>query len=75
MLALLRRILTRRDKIVPCDELQLRMVQAIMVYCIHCKEHIYYVKDESKGAVLENLGIFFVHFVTKSAWRIAPQQH
>ncbi|MBL4901113.1 MAG: hypothetical protein JKY62_00485 [Desulfocapsa sp.] len=55
LLALLKRFLTRRDRIVPGDELQIKMVQAIKVYCINCKEHIFYVKDESKGAVPENL--------------------
>lgn len=55
LLDLLKRFLTRHERIVPADELQINMVQAIKVYCVHCKKHIFYIKDKSKGARLENL--------------------
>ncbi|MBU0945503.1 MAG: hypothetical protein KJ804_06660 [Proteobacteria bacterium] len=55
ILSLLNRLLCRKDNIAPSDKLIIKKQQAIRVFCIHCKEHVFYLKSKTGGVALTNL--------------------
>jgi len=47
--------LLNRDKVVPQDELRIKMLPAIKVFCIHCHKHIFCLKYQNKPVTPANL--------------------
>lgn len=37
------------------DKFNVTTTKAIMVFCPYCKEHIFYIRDNKKGVILDNL--------------------
>jgi hypothetical protein len=56
---LLNKILSRLFGLNECakasDELAMKTYKVPTVFCIRCREHIYYMKSETGGACVENL--------------------
>ncbi|KJR98795.1 MAG: hypothetical protein VR65_20045 [Desulfobulbaceae bacterium BRH_c16a] len=42
-------------KILPSDELDVTVQAATKVYCVHCRQHIYYLKKADGGVAASNL--------------------
>lgn len=55
ILSLLHKLLSGKDRITSSDELIIKKQQAIRVFCIHCREHIFYLKSKTGGVALANL--------------------